>query len=76
VQAPQNKAVLGSLRDKFEPNADGSVDLFLGPSAPSGKEKQWIQTAPGTGVFLYFRIYGPEAPSLDGSWKVGDVTPL
>jgi hypothetical protein len=76
VQAPQNKAVLGSLRDKFEPNADASVDLFLGPSTPSGKEKQWIQTAPGTGVFLYFRIYGPEAPSLDGSWKVGDVTPL
>ena len=74
VQTPQNNAVLGSLRDGFQANADGSVDLHFGPGAPLGKENQWIRTAPGTGFFLYFRIYGPEAASLDGSWKLGDLT--
>lgn len=24
------------------------------------------------GWFVYFRIYGPEAPAFDGSWKPGD----
>jgi hypothetical protein len=73
VQTPQNKAVLGSLQQTFEPDADGSVDLYFGPKVPGGREKQWIRTAPGTGFFLYFRIYGPEAASLDGSWQVGDL---
>lgn len=74
VQAPQDRAVLGSLQDTLEPNADGSVDIFFGPDAPAGREKQWIQTEPGKGFFLYFRIYGPEAASLDGSWRLNDVT--
>lgn len=74
VQTPQDKAVLGSLADTFERSADGSVELYFGPSAPAGREGQWIQTTPGTGFFLYFRIYGPEAASLDGTWKAGDVT--
>ncbi|QSQ19021.1 DUF1254 domain-containing protein [Pyxidicoccus parkwayensis] len=74
VQTSQDKAVLGSLQTKFTPESDGSVRLYFGPNAPLGKEHQWIQTAPGTGFFLYFRIYGPEAASLDGSWRLSDVT--
>jgi hypothetical protein len=27
---------------------------------------------PDTGWFAYFRIYGPEEPAFDGSWKPGD----
>ena len=27
-----------------EVNADGSVDLYFGPEAPEGKEKNWIKT--------------------------------
>jgi hypothetical protein len=26
----------------------------------------------GKGWFVYFRIYGPEAPAFDGTWKPGD----
>jgi hypothetical protein len=73
VQTPQNKAVLGSLQQKFDADADGSVDLYFGPKPAPGREKQWIRTLPGTGFFLYFRIYGPEAPSLDGSWRLSDL---
>ena len=32
---------------KPQKNADGSVDLYLGPKAPAGKETNWIQTVPG-----------------------------
>ena len=74
VQTPQNNAVLGSLQNTFDTEADGSIDLYFGPAAPPGGEKQWIRTATGTGFFLYFRIYGPEAAALDGTWKLSDVT--
>ncbi len=71
VQTAQNKA---ALRSMFElKDAKGAaVDLYFGPKAPAGHESQWIQTSPGRGWFVYFRIYGPEAPAFDGSWKPGD----
>jgi hypothetical protein len=34
-------------------NADGSVDVFIGPTEPEGK-KNWIETALGKGWFAYF----------------------
>ena len=49
-----------------------SVDLYFGPTAPAGHEGEWIKTIPGKGWFVYFRIYGPETPAFDGSWKPGD----
>ena len=65
-----------ALRSMFElkDTAQGSapVELYFGPTAPAGKEKQWIQTIPGKGWFAYFRIYGPQAPAFDGTWKPGD----
>ena len=48
------------------------MDLYFGPNAPAGKESQWIKTIPGKGWFVYFRIYGPEKPAFDGSWRPGD----
>jgi hypothetical protein len=76
VRTAQNKAVLSSLQETFTPNADGTVDLLLGPRAPANKEAPWIQTAPRTGFFLYFRLYGPEAASLNGTWKLNDLVRL
>jgi hypothetical protein len=72
VQTPQNKAVLRSLFELKDIANAKSVDLFFGPNAPSGQENRWIQTSPGRGWFTYFRIYGPEGPVFDGSWKPGD----
>ena len=43
----------------------------LSINAPSGHEGEWIKTNTGKGWFTYFRIYGPEAPVFDGSWKPG-----
>ena len=62
-----------SSYDKFEPNADGSVDLYIGPKAPQGKERTWIETNPAKGCTGIFRIYGPEQPFYEQSWKLSDL---
>jgi len=71
IVTDQGKAALRSL---FElPNLQGSsVDLYFGPTAPAGKADRWIKTIHARGWFAYFRIYGPEGPAFDGSWKPGD----
>jgi hypothetical protein len=59
--------------DKFKRNVDGTVDLYMGPTPPKGIESNWIQTNPGTGFFVYFRLYGPEEEFFDGTWKLDDL---
>ncbi len=63
---------LGS-RDMPVQNADGSTDLHLGPTAPAGKERNWLATVPGKGYFAVLRLYGPTAAAIDKSWKPGDI---
>jgi hypothetical protein len=63
-----------SSRDAIAKNADGSVDLYFGPTAPEGKPaSNWIKTLPGKGWFTYFRLYGPTQPYFDRSWVLPDV---
>jgi hypothetical protein len=71
IKTSQAKAALRSLFE-LKGRTGGSVDLYFGPKAPAGHEGEWIQTIPGKGWFTYFRIYGPEGPAFDGSWKPGD----
>ncbi|GEO43313.1 hypothetical protein SAE02_74610 [Skermanella aerolata] len=71
VQTDQGKAALRSLFELKE-GSGSSTDLYFGPTAPAGHEDRWIKTIPGKGWFVYFRIYGPEKPAFDGSWKPGD----
>jgi hypothetical protein len=53
-------------------NADGSVDIYFGPHAPAGKESNWVATA-GRNFEVLFRLYGPEKPFFDKTWKLPDV---
>jgi hypothetical protein len=76
IQSPQGKAVLSSLLETFQPTAEETVELWFGPQPPSTKSAPWIQTTPKTGFFLYFRIYGPQAASLNGLWKLNDLVRL
>jgi hypothetical protein len=75
IQTGQAKAVISSLFDFPDTAGDDSVDLFFGPTAPAGHQDQWIQTNPGAGWFVYFRIYGPEQAAFDKTWKPGDFEP-
>ena len=63
---------LGS-RDKPVQNADGSTDLYLGPTAPQGLERNWLRTVPGNGYFAILRLYSPTEAAIDKSWKPSDV---
>lgn len=40
---------------------------------PVGKKSRWAKTGPGKGWFTFFRIYGPQAPAFDGTWKLNDI---
>ena len=48
VQNPTNDAAHASY-DELRTNADGSFDMYFGPTAPSGPESNWIETVPGRG---------------------------
>ncbi|HEY1779669.1 MAG TPA: DUF1254 domain-containing protein [Roseiarcus sp.] len=66
---------LGS-RDNPVKNADGTIDLYIGPRSPAGKEANWLATAPGRGFFSILRLYGPDEAAVDYSWKPGDIERL
>ena len=57
-------------------NDNGSIDIYFGPSAPAGKESNWIPTVPGKGWFTYFRLYAPTEPYFERSWKLPDIEQL
>lgn len=59
-------------KPEMKQNGDGSVDVYFGPKPPAGYEKNWVTTA-GKNFFLIFRLYGPEKPLFDRSWKLPDV---
>jgi len=72
LQTAQPFPSKNNTRDKLITNADGSVDIHFGPKAPAGKEANWIATAPGKGLFVVFRLYGPLEPWYDRSWRLGE----
>jgi hypothetical protein len=57
----------------MQKNADGSVDIYIGPSPPAGKEANWIQSSSGRAWFPFFRFYGPEKPLFEKTWKLPDI---
>ncbi|HUV19084.1 MAG TPA: DUF1254 domain-containing protein [Ilumatobacteraceae bacterium] len=61
-----------SEKDPLVRNDDGSVDLYFGATAPTGKESNWIQTVPGKGWFVLLRLYGPLEPWFDQTWRPGE----
>jgi hypothetical protein len=61
-----------SSRQDLIMNDDGSVDLYYGPTPPEGKEKNWVQTIPGQGWWVYLRFYAPTKAYFEKSWSIGD----
>jgi len=57
----------------FKTNADGSVDVWFGPTSPPGMEHNWVQTIPGKGWFMILRLYGPLQPWFDQTWRPGEI---
>jgi hypothetical protein len=67
------RPTLDSLNKELRKNADGSVDLYIGPKAPAGHESNWIESPAGKSWFPWVRFYGPEKALFDKSWKMPDI---
>ena len=57
----------------LQKNTDGSVDIYFGPKAPGGKESNWVPTSAEGKFEVLFRLYGPEKPFFDKTWKLPDI---
>jgi hypothetical protein len=72
LQTDQQFPGLDNNKEGLQQNADGSYDIYFGPKAPAGKEGNWLQTVPGKGWNMLFRLYGPLQPWFDKTWRPGD----
>jgi len=50
---------------EVQKNTDGSVDVWLGPKAPPGKDSNWVPTDAKRGFELMFRLYAPKKEFFD-----------
>ena len=53
-------------------NADGSIDIALGPDEPK-EDGNRIKTVPGRGFFPMLRFYGPAEAFFDKTSQLEDV---
>ena len=71
VSNPINRSSLDDRSDLGR-NADGSIDIYLQHTAPTGHEQNWLPTPAGR-FKLMLRAYLPGAAVLDGSYQVPPV---
>ena len=71
VANPINRYSVGD-RSGLVPNADGSIDIYIQHSAPTGHEANWLP-APSGNFMLYLRVYQPGAAILNGAYHVPPV---
>jgi len=57
----------------LQKNVDGSIDLYIGPAAPAGKQANWLPTDPKGKFDLMFRFYGPKKELFEKTWILPDV---
>lgn len=73
IYSPQERVGLSSYDiDRMTRNADGSVDIYFGPKAPSGLEANWIPTE-GKKPAPIMRIYGGDDRFWSKSFTMPDV---
>jgi hypothetical protein len=73
---PETPQLLPSLNGYYDlaKNGDGSIDIWFGPSLPSGApDSNFIQTLPGRNFLVALRLYGAKTEFYDQTWKPDDV---
>jgi hypothetical protein len=58
---------------EMQKNADGSVDVYFGPTAPAGKDANWVPTKRGRKFEVMFRVYAPTKVFFDKTWVLPDI---
>ena len=61
---------------QLQKNADGSIDIYFGPTAPAGKEPNWVPTSAGGTFEVMFRLYSPEPSFFEKHWVLPDLENL
>ncbi len=72
MQTDQEYPGVSSIDEGIVKNADGSFDIIFSPEKPKGKSN-WLQTIPGKGWNILWRIYSPTQPWFDKTWQPGEV---
>lgn len=67
------RASRSSQIPELQKNPDGSVDLFIGPRAPTGKDSNWLPTDPARKFELMARFYAPKKEFFEKKWILPDV---
>ena len=57
----------------LQKNADGSADIFFGPTPPTSGESNWVPTDPNGDFEVLARFYGPQKPPYEKTWKLPDI---
>ena len=72
LQTDQRFPGIDNLGKDLKQNNDRSYDIYFSPEPPKGMENNWLQTVPGKGWNVIFRLYGPLQPWFDKTWRPGD----
>ena len=75
LQTDQQFPSVSSQTKGLKINTDGSVDVYFGPRAIAGEEQNWAHTVPGKSWNILRRLYGPEKPWFDKTWRPGEIEP-
>ena len=68
-----NRFAIGDRSPEMRANRDGSFDIFIQPTSPSGERVvNWLP-APKGKFIIVFRAYLPKAELLDGSFRLPPV---
>jgi len=62
-----------SERPELQRTPNGMIDIYFGPEAPIGKESNWIPTSASGQFEVCMRLYGPDTPLFDNTWKLPDI---
>jgi len=76
LQTDQQFPGIDGNQPGIQQNEDGSFDVYFGPEPLAGQESNWLQTVPGTGYNIIFRLYGPLQSWFDQTWRPGDPEPV
>lgn len=71
VKGAERVGLASTGLESMRKSNDGSVDVYFAPRAPEGLESNWIPT--GEDFFLLFRLYGPDKPLCEKTWRLDDV---
>ncbi|HEY4195782.1 MAG TPA: DUF1214 domain-containing protein [Mucilaginibacter sp.] len=74
VPNPINRYSVSDRSDLVQ-NADGSVDIYIQNTAPTGRESNWLP-APTGKFILWLRVYLPGAAILDQTYTVPPVVKI